>query len=149
MFSFRSDAQDFSNEIFCLSLDLSIEFSFQCFISVDFSSVDDCDICIVIDSCNQFSFELVYVVIEWFYLHSSAILNAGKSFSSFCRDTDGLTVSSLQCKALKIVITFLVHLKYSFLDFFFHLHLFDGVCFQYSLLFVSFFVFERSDLFLI
>ena len=44
--------------------------------------------------------------------------------------------------------SFLVCMKYSFLIFYFHLPLFDGVCFQYSQVYVSFLFFERSDFFL-
>ena len=110
-------------------------------------------------------------------------------------DTYSLSISSLGCKALCIVLSFLVfvsicwnsslvHFKngpkyltrrtaqlfilfirflpYSFVSssflillryfkkfFLFHLCLFDGVCLQYSLIFVIFFFSERSDFFLI
>ena len=39
---------------------------------------------------------------------------------------------------------FQVHLRYSFY-FFFHIHLFNAICFQYSFLFVSFHFSKRSD----
>ena len=44
--------------------------------------------------------------------------------------------------------SFLVLLRYSFLNFF-HLYLFDSICFQYSQIFLSFLFSEHTDLFLV
>ena len=48
-----------------------------------------------------------------------------------------------------VLSCFIILLRYSFLNFFFHIHLFDGVAFQYSQVFVRFLFSKHSDFILV
>ena len=64
------------------------------------------------------------------------------------RDTDQAFIAFISFRLYSLVLSsFLVLLRYSFLIFFFHLSLFDGVCFHYSQVFVRFLFSERSNFF--
>ena len=82
-----------------------IAFSFSFFFSGYFYSVDACFVCIVSGRCNQSSF--LYVVFESLYRYINAILNGSKSPSSFF-SWYIQSVSSLGCRVLRIVMSFLV-----------------------------------------
>ena len=159
-------------------------FFFPCLFSSYFRSVGLRVVSIVSGGCNQSSSAHFYVVFESLYRCINAIFNASKSSSPFFFDTYSLSTTSLWCKALCMVFSFLVLWsicwssslvqfkngpkcltrrtaqvfilfirflpyslvsssflilqRYSFLISFFHLHLFDCICFQYSYVFVSF-----------
>ena len=63
-------------------------------------------ISIVSDGCNETSIVFLYIIFELLYWCVNAVFNAGKS-SSFL-DTNRQSTSFLGCKALGLVISFLV-----------------------------------------
>ena len=175
--------QVFSCEI---SLSLTPEMSLQLFFfpflfSGSFCSLDACIVCIVPGGWNQSSSALFfYVVLESFYRFIVAILNAGKSSSSFfswhiqsvyvihgivlwsiCLSSfvyfktgpEYITREQLRRLSLWWYFCYIVLVSSSFLvlflNFFFHLHLFNGVRFQYSQILVGFHSNEHTDFFLI
>ena len=88
---------------------MSIQLSFFPFLlSNYFYSVDTCVVCIVSGDHNQSFSVLFYVVILSLYRCIDAILNAGKSSSSFFFGTYSVSASSLRCKSLYIFMSFLV-----------------------------------------
>ena len=164
-----------------------------CLFSGYFCSVYACVVCIVSGYCKQTFSSLPYVVLEFLYRCIDDILNSGESSSSFF-NTHSLSTSSLECKVLWMVLSFLllwsiclisplVHfknspeyvtkmivqafislrfllyslvsrnvilLRYSLLIFFFFLlHLFDGICIQYSQVLVIFLFSEQTGFFLV
>ena len=103
--------------------------------SLSMSSLGCKALCIII------SF-LVFRSICW-----SSLVHTKNGPEYLTRGTAQVFTSSKRLLLYSIVSSsFLVLLRYSFLIFFFHPHMFNGVCFQYSQL-VSFFFPERSDFF--
>ena len=171
----------FSRVSFCLFVawnDHTVVFLlilFYCY----FCSVDPHVVCIVSSHCNQFSSALFYVIYELLYRCINAILNAGKSSSSFfpSRGYKGLCIvmsflvlwsicwrsslvhflnspDYLTRRTAPMFILLIRFLLYSLVSsilfcFFFYIYLFDGVHFHYSQVFVSFLFPERSDFFLV
>ena len=152
-FPFSTCVQVFSCEIFaCLLLDISIELIFYSFLFSSYCcSVDAFAVC-VFSGCRSLSFiALFYVFLESSYRCIHAILNIGESSSSFfswyinrrchlwdVRPHTSSWVFLFSGPFVEVLLlywlvwcSFLVLLRESFLNFSFHLRMFNGVHFQY------------------
>ena len=83
-----------------------LTFFFPFLFSGYFHSVDLCVVNIVSGGCNQSSSALFYAIFESLYRCVSTVFNDNKSSYSFF--SLHISASSLECKALCIVISFLV-----------------------------------------
>ena len=77
--------------------------------------------------CNQFLFALFYVVFKSSYWGIEAIFNAGESFPPSFLDTYSLSISSMGCKALCIVLYFLILWSICLNSSFFHLRMVPSI----------------------
>ena len=106
-FPYLSHAQVFSCEI-SLVYHLKYQLLFFHFLFSGYCSFLYPCVCAISGRCNQSFFGLFYVVIESSYRCINAFFNVGESSSFFFLDTYSLSMSSLTCKALCIVMSFLV-----------------------------------------
>ena len=107
-------------------------------------------------SCRHYLWDVKPYASSWVFLFSG-LFDGILLWSQFKNGPEHLTRRTAQlfiplmrfllCSL--VLINFFVLLRYSFSNFFFHLRMFNNVCFRYSQIYIGFFFSERSDYFLI
>ena len=92
---------------------------------------------------------LLFVFVLWSICLSSSLVHFKNDPEYLTRWIAQVFTPFIRFQQYSFVLSSFLVLRYCFLNFFFHLHLFDGVSFLYSQVFVRFLFLGRSNFFLI